>query len=55
MIDTSGQVVFGDVGTRQVGELVFVVGEVRQWLVEHEETVMASKTAPLVMSMRKQA
>jgi predicted DNA-binding transcriptional regulator AlpA len=29
------------------GELVFVVGEVRQWLIEHEETVVE---APPVLS-----
>lgn len=34
------------------GELVFVVGEVRQWLLEHEETVVVGRTEPLVMSMR---
>ena len=37
------------------GELVFVVGEVRQWLVEHEETVVSGRGQPMVVSMRRRA
>lgn len=35
------------------GELVFVVGEVRQWLMEHEETVVPGRSEPLVMPIRQ--
>ena len=31
------------------GVLVFVAGEVRQWLTEHEETVVPGRTGPLVV------
>ncbi len=31
------------------GGLVFVAGEVRQWLREHEETVVPGRTVPLVV------
>ncbi len=37
------------------GELVFLVGEVRQWILEHEEMVMPGRTAPLVGPMRRRA
>ena len=37
------------------GELVFVVGEVRRWLVDHEEIVEPGRSAPLVVPMRRQA
>ena len=36
------------------GELVFLVGELRQWLVEHEETVVPSRSEPLVVPLRRQ-
>ncbi len=35
------------------GELVFVVGEVRQWMVEHEETVVPGRSEPLAVPMRR--
>ena len=35
------------------GELVFLVGELRQWLVEHEETVVPSRSEPLVVPLRR--
>ena len=31
------------------GQLVFLAGEVRQWLREHEETVVPGRTVPLVV------
>lgn len=31
-------------------EAMFVFGEARQWVLEHEETVVAGRTEPLVMS-----
>ena len=37
------------------GELVFVVGEVRQWLLDNEETVVAGRSVPLVVPMKRQA
>ena len=37
------------------GELVFVVGEVRQWLVDHEEIVEPGRSESLVVPMRKRA
>ncbi len=37
------------------GELVFVVGEVRKWLLEHEETVVPGRTGPLVARTRPRA
>lgn len=37
------------------GELVFVVGEVRRWLVDHEEIVEPGRSESLVVPMRRQA
>ena len=37
------------------GELVFVVGEVRQWLIEHEEIVVPGRTEQLVVPMKNRA
>jgi len=31
------------------GQLVFLAGEVRTWITEHEETVVAGRTVPLVV------
>lgn len=33
------------------GELVFVVGEVQQWLIEHEEVIVRGRTTPLVLAL----
>lgn len=35
------------------GELVFVVGEVRQWLLEHEEIIEPGRSEPLVVPIRQ--
>ena len=32
------------------GELVFLAGEIRQWLLEHEEIVEPGRTGPLVLT-----
>lgn len=40
-------------GRKLDGELVFVVGEVRQWLVEHEETVVPGRSEPMMMPIRQ--
>ena len=37
------------------GELVFVVGEVRQWLTEHEEVIVKGRTTPLVVPLKRRA
>ena len=37
------------------GELVFVVGELRQWLVEQETTVVAGRTTSLVVQRSRRA
>lgn len=37
------------------GELQFVVGEVRRWLIEHEEVLIRGRTDPLVVPMSRQA
>ena len=35
------------------GELVFVVGEIRQWLLEHEEMVEPGHSEPLVIPIKR--
>ena len=35
------------------GELVFVVGEVRRWLLEHEEAVVAGRSVSLVAPVKR--
>ena len=35
------------------GELVFVVGEVRQWILEHEETVVPGRVEPVMVPMKR--
>ncbi|MCZ6918297.1 MAG: hypothetical protein O7I93_16095 [Gemmatimonadetes bacterium] len=37
------------------GELVFLVGEVRTWLLAHEEMVVPARTEPLVVPIRRKA
>ena len=34
------------------GQLVFVAGEVRRWLVEHEQTVVPGRMVPLTVGRR---
>lgn len=37
------------------GELVFIVGEVRQWLAEHEEVVVKGRTTQFVVPIKRRA
>ena len=37
------------------GELVFLVGEVRQWVLEHEETVVPARVEPVVIRPKRLA
>ena len=37
------------------GELVFIVGEVQKWLIDHEEVIVKGSTTPFVVPIKRRA